>query len=70
MKKKNKRWLIFLVSCLIIVTLTTTIMLNKLDCSKGLCDGPGYGILIIEINLLLLILFLVVYWIVSWRIKR
>ena len=60
----------FLGGCLIILVLTTVIMMNRLDCSKGLCDGPGYGILIIEINVVLLIIFSIVYWIVAWRLNR
>lgn len=67
---RGKRWLMFLGGCLIILVLTTVIMMNRLDCSKGLCDGPGYGILIIEINVVLLIIFSIVYWIVAWRLNR
>ena len=66
---RGKRWLMFLGGCLIILVLTTVIMMNRLDCSKGLCDGPGYGILIIEINVVLLIIFSIVYWIVAWRLN-
>jgi len=70
MKKRNKRLLIFMISCLIILVLTTTIMINRLDCSKGLCDSPGYGILIIEVNFILLVLFSLIYWLVIWRMKK
>ena len=70
MEKIGKKLMVFIIGCLIIISLTTVFLLNFVDCSKGLCDGPGYGILVIEINLLLLVVFSIIYWIVAWRMKK
>jgi len=66
---KGKRWMVYIVSCLVVLVLTTIIMINRLDCSMGLCDGPGYGILIVEINFVLLFVFSIIYWIVVHKLN-
>ena len=70
MKKGWKYTIIFIILLFAIPIITSFILLNVLDCSGGLCDGPGYGILIIELDLLILVFFSLIYWGVVWRLKK